>query len=114
MATIGERIKLERERRGWIQAKLADMLNIKIGTLSGYERDYRQPDLAMLEKIAAAFGVSTDYLLGRTDNPQPASKDPLPPDIRKIARAGERMTPEQREKWLRVAEIIFEEELKKK
>lgn len=74
MATIGERIKLERERRGWTQAKLADMLNIKIGTLSGYERNYRQPDLTMLEKIAAAFGVSTDYLLGRTDDPRPANK----------------------------------------
>ncbi len=63
MTTLGERIKAERERRGWTQAQLAAMLSVKIGTLSGYERDYRQPDLQMLRKIAAAFRVSTDYLL---------------------------------------------------
>ena len=62
--TVGLRIKEEREKRGWTQAFLADKLNIKIGTLSGYERGYRNPDIDMLSKIAATFGVTTDYLLG--------------------------------------------------
>lgn len=63
--SLGKRIKMEREKRGWTQEYLANLLNIKIGTLSGYERGYRQPDIQMLQKIADAFNVSTDYLLGR-------------------------------------------------
>jgi repressor LexA len=82
MTTVGQRLKAEREKRGWTQAQLSDMLNIKIGTLSGYERDYRQPDLEMLQKLASAFNVSTDYLLGRTDakNSSPVSAKAEPAD----------------------------------
>lgn len=64
METIGDKIKARREQLGWTQAKLADSLNIKIGTLSGYERNYRQPDARMLQLLAKTLGISSDYLLG--------------------------------------------------
>ncbi len=37
-----------------------------------YEQDKREPDNTTLEKIASYFEVSVDYLLGRTDNPNPS------------------------------------------
>jgi len=64
METIGERIRTRREQLGWTQAKLAEMLNVKIGTVSGYERNYRVPDARMLQLLAGVLEVSSDYLLG--------------------------------------------------
>ncbi|HPZ43598.1 MAG TPA: helix-turn-helix transcriptional regulator [Bacillota bacterium] len=62
---FARRLKEEREKRGWTQEYMAGLLQIKIGTLSGYERNYRTPDLDMVTKIANLLGVSVDYLLGR-------------------------------------------------
>lgn len=65
---LAKRLKEEREKRGWTQEYMANLLEIKIGTLSGYERSYRTPDLDMTLKIANLFGVSVDYLLGREES----------------------------------------------
>ncbi|MGI6129051.1 MAG: helix-turn-helix domain-containing protein [bacterium] len=62
--TPGQRIRISREARGWTQAVLAEKLGIKIGTLSGYERNYRQPNLEMIKNIATVLDVSADYILG--------------------------------------------------
>lgn len=68
--TPGERIRIAREALGWTQAVVAEKLGITIGTLSGYERNYRQPNLDMLRKLVTVLGVSADFILGLTDNPQ--------------------------------------------
>lgn len=67
ISIFAQRLKKERESKGWTQEYLADLLKIKIGTLSGYERSYRQPDLDMVIKIAEHLDCSVDYLLGRTN-----------------------------------------------
>lgn len=66
--TFAKRLKEEREKKGWTQEYMANLLNIRIGTLSGYERNYRAPDLEMTSKIAGLLGVSVDYLLGLDEN----------------------------------------------
>lgn len=71
MKTIGDRIRARRKQLGWTQAKLAGMLNIKMGTLSGYERNYRLPDARMLQLMASVMNISSDYLL---DVPQSEPK----------------------------------------
>lgn len=48
------------------QEEMADVLNIPKRTYGSWERSERQPDIEMLCKIADYFGVTTDYLLGRT------------------------------------------------
>lgn len=48
------------------QKELAVFLNVSVGTVSNYENDVHSPGLATLCKIADFFGVTTDYLLGRT------------------------------------------------
>ena len=52
------------------QKELAVYLNVSVGTVSNYENDVHSPDLSTLCKLADFFGVTTDYLLGRTDNPE--------------------------------------------
>ncbi|MDE7257416.1 MAG: helix-turn-helix domain-containing protein [Clostridia bacterium] len=63
------RIKELRQQKNLTQVRLAIDLNISQNTLSRYETGEREPDCAMLKKIAAYFNVSIDYLLMETDNP---------------------------------------------
>ncbi|WP_195227201.1 helix-turn-helix domain-containing protein [Streptococcus parasanguinis] len=66
-----EKIKELAQRRGISLAKLEESL--------GYSTNYfytlktKTPNSERLQEIADYFNVSTDYLLGRTDNPRIAS-----------------------------------------
>lgn len=64
--TIGERIAQLRKNRSMSQFQLAKTLNIATSTLGMYETNKRKPNMEMLEKLADFFGVSIDYLLGRS------------------------------------------------
>lgn len=50
------------------QSKLAEVINIKRQTISSYSLGETLPDIETFEKIADYFGVTTDYLLGKTNN----------------------------------------------
>lgn len=55
------------------QQKLADYLGLKNRqSVAGYCNGRSTPDLESVVKIASFFSVSTDYLLGATDDPSPA------------------------------------------
>lgn len=64
---IGERIKQARLEKGLDQLALCEKLSIEQSTLSNYENGRRIPKPDMIVKMADIFGVSTDYLLGKTD-----------------------------------------------
>ena len=66
--TFGERLKDLRKKRSLTQSQLGEKLNVTKASISGYENDTRSPDRETLVKIAEIFNVSTDYLLGRTDD----------------------------------------------
>ena len=67
---IGSRIKQLREKTGLSQAKLAKVLGgVSQPVIARYETGNCFPSYPVLIKIADYFNVSTDYLLGRTDNP---------------------------------------------
>jgi transcriptional regulator with XRE-family HTH domain len=65
--SLGNRLKKEREKKGWSQMYVAERLGITNSVLSNYERDYRDPDTGMLTKLADLYEVNTDYLLGRSN-----------------------------------------------
>jgi transcriptional regulator with XRE-family HTH domain len=69
-----DRLKALREDNDLTQEELAKHLHINRSTLSNYENLGREPNYALLIKIANHFKVSTDYLLGRTDIPTPYPK----------------------------------------
>ena len=68
MSVLSDRLKKARERAGLKQIEACKKIGISNGTLSGYERDYRDPDTKTLEKMAEVYDVSVDWLLGLTDN----------------------------------------------
>lgn len=66
---LGDRIKKLREDKGLTQADVCLALNIAQSTLANYETNFRSPKMDVLIAIANYYGVSVDYLLGRTDIP---------------------------------------------
>lgn len=64
---FAQRLKREREALGWTQQYMAGLLGITNGTISGYERNYREPDIDTLVRIAVLLGTSVDYLVGKSD-----------------------------------------------
>jgi len=65
------RLKDIREDRDLTQSEVADHLHIRQNTYSQYENGQRGLPLDTLVKLARFFGVSTDYILGLTDEDKP-------------------------------------------
>lgn len=63
---LGDMIAELRQDSGMNQKNLADVLKVSVATISHYESGKSYPDLDTLIRIANYFGVSVDYLLGRT------------------------------------------------
>ncbi len=71
------RLKDLREEKGVSQQQLANALNISQGSVGNWESGIREPNFETVKKIADYFGVSTDYLLGREDNPTQSTDQQL-------------------------------------
>ena len=69
MTTSGERIKTNRKRAGLTQEQLAKKIGVSLMTVRRYEKNERIIPDTVLQKIADALGVTVDYLLGRTNQP---------------------------------------------
>lgn len=64
---VGEILAKLRKEQNLGQKELASYLNLSTGTISNYENGIHFPDLHTLCRLADYFGVTTDYLLNRTD-----------------------------------------------
>lgn len=64
-----ERLRELRTRNGNKQSTLAKLIHRSPCSISNYENGINSPDLETLVQIADFYGVSTDYLLGRTNFP---------------------------------------------
>lgn len=74
-----------RKSKGLTQMQLAKILHVNQTTVSHWEIDQSIPDPVMLKQLSSFYGVSVDYLLGRTDTPTP---DTLPTATVKIPLLG--------------------------
>ncbi len=64
---LSERLRECRKAKGLAQWEIAVYCDISEKTYQNYELMTREPRLEILIKIADRFGVSLDYLTGRTD-----------------------------------------------
>lgn len=64
-----QRLRDLREDRDMKQADIANFLGIQQTVYSRYERGFQNIPLEHLLSLAEFYGVSVDYILGRTDNP---------------------------------------------
>ena len=65
------RIRILREANGWTQAQLGKRIGVAKTTITGYEREDRQPTPATICALCDLFGCTADYLLGRSASPLP-------------------------------------------
>lgn len=75
MKILAKRLRQARDEAGYKQVDAAKKLGISNGTLSGYERSYRDPDTDILNEMAELYGVSVDWLLGKSNSPKIEEKD---------------------------------------
>lgn len=80
MRIIGERIRYLLDKKSMEQKDLAIKLNLSPQTISGYITGYRVPNPEVLSRIADILDTTTDYLLGRTNEPEDKilNKEDLP------------------------------------
>jgi len=64
---IGDRIRKLRDEKGISQAELAKVLNVNRMTVNNYETSKRVPDINFAINAADYFGVTVEYLSGRTE-----------------------------------------------
>lgn len=63
MSILGDRLRTEREKRGWSQVLVSKKLGLKrSSTYANWEYGTREPDLDMLNKISDLYEVSIDDL----------------------------------------------------
>ncbi|GAB6172035.1 helix-turn-helix transcriptional regulator [Paradesulfitobacterium aromaticivorans] len=75
--TLSSRLKNARVKKGMTQIQVMQQTNINHKTLSGYENNVSEPDLNTLKVLAQLYGVTTDFLLGRTDIPTAATPESI-------------------------------------
>ena len=63
-----------REDHDITQKAIAEYLSIHPNVYRRYEKGVREFPLEIVVKLADYYQVSTDYLLGRTDDPTPPSE----------------------------------------
>lgn len=67
MKIFAERLLELRKEKNISQAALAKQLDVSFAVVCYWETDRSEPTAPNIVKIADYFGVTTDFLLGRTD-----------------------------------------------
>lgn len=68
--TLGEKIKMQRVRNRLTQKDLADQVHVTFQTVSKWENDENEPDVATLRELAKLFHCSIDYLASPDEEEQ--------------------------------------------
>ncbi len=69
------RLHLVRQSKNQLMKDIAGVLGVKISMVSMLESGDRSPSIEALVLLSEHFNVSTDYLLGLSDDPTPFQKD---------------------------------------
>lgn len=85
---LGQRLKslrddMKNENSKFTQSFIANLIGVARTTYTAYENGTKQPPMETVNKIADVFGVTTDYLYGRTDSKQPEFSSNEKKDIAK-------------------------------
>ncbi|WP_103109697.1 helix-turn-helix domain-containing protein [Brevibacillus reuszeri] len=65
---LSQRLRIARKAKGLTQEELAEHVCTTKGTISNYENNHSTPPNDMLRQLADILEVTTDWLLGRTND----------------------------------------------
>lgn len=106
--SFSERLELLMARKGVTPYKVSKDTGIGQSTFTRWKQQDILPDGANLLKLAQYFAVSSDYLLCKTDDLAPAAAVTEDVQIEILARAARKMTPEEKQKLIDMAKVMFE------
>lgn len=66
---VAESLKRFRKERGLTQRQVAESVGMRESVYQRYEWGMHEPAYKQLRKLADAYNVSIDYLVGRSNNP---------------------------------------------
>lgn len=67
----GDRLRKLRQMKGYTHAELAELLDLSVRQINRYESNQSDPAGDIVARIAEVFNVSSDYLLGLSNDPSP-------------------------------------------
>ncbi|HFL2413383.1 TPA: helix-turn-helix domain-containing protein [Clostridioides difficile] len=114
---FAKRLKELRIDAGLKQSELAKELDISPSTIGMYEQGRRSADQETLLKISDFFNVSTDYLLGKSNEREInefIEKLDSPEDIKNMLKIFTELSEEAQDRMLSIAKVFLEEEKSKK
>lgn len=65
---MGDKLKELRKNNNLTQEEFGKIFGVAKNTVSYWEANTSKPDIELIKKIATHFGITTDYLLGITQN----------------------------------------------
>jgi transcriptional regulator with XRE-family HTH domain len=83
-----------RQEKDLSQRKVASDLGISQALLSHYENGLREPKLEFVVRVCDYYGVSADYMLGRTSRDSTAELQRLVAGIRELGEIAEKLLDE--------------------
>lgn len=66
--SIGQTIKIYRKEKNLTQSQLAELIGVSTQAISKWETDVGMPDISQVVPLARVLEISTDKLLGHTDD----------------------------------------------
>lgn len=63
MMSLGDKIRDARKRKNYTQEQLANLVGVKKNTITGYEKNVREPDVEMLKKLIQTLDIPSAELL---------------------------------------------------
>ena len=107
------RLKELREERNLTQNEVAMAINTSQSNIGRWEKGLNEPAAYYLIKLANLFEVSTDYLLGLSENDTPAFKNPstptLPNDEKELLELYRQLPFESKQRLIARAEVMLED-----
>lgn len=106
-SVLYQRIKQLCNREGISISKLEMELGFGNSSIKKWEKN-SSPSIDKISKVANRFGVSIDYLMGRTDIESSISDIFGDEEIISFQRARQKMTPKDRERMMQMLKLGFE------
>lgn len=101
--------KLRTEKHKSLE-EVAKVLGVSLQTIFYYENEKRDMSTENLQKLADYFNVSTDYILGKTEDRKPSIKDSLDEELLKFGLSRkkiEKISDEEKAEIKKIVEYVL-------
>jgi transcriptional regulator with XRE-family HTH domain len=111
---FAKRLVQLREEHDWTQQQVADKIGVSRSTYAHYELGRRSPDQDITERIMSLYGVSEDFLKGRTNVRAISGEiDVLEEEwgevLNVLRRAGRKPTTAEKKRIAKIIEVAIED-----